>query len=98
MAPSAEDKAAAVDLKNKGNDAFKKHDWPAAIENYTKAIELDGTEPTYYSNRAQVQQLPHLRPFSVPARVADSITLCHRPTSRQKPTAMPCKTRQRPLS
>lgn len=55
MAPSAEDKAKAVELKNQGNDAFKKHDWPSAIDFYSKAIELDDTEPAYYSNRAQVE-------------------------------------------
>lgn len=59
MAPSAEDKAKAVDLKNKGNEAFKKHDWPTAIDFYCKAIELDDTEPTYYANRAQVGSQPH---------------------------------------
>lgn len=58
MAPSAEDKAKAVELKNQGNEAFKKHDWESAIAGYTKAIELDDTEPTYYSNRAQVQPRP----------------------------------------
>lgn len=55
MAPSEEDKTKAVDLKNQGNEAFKKHDWPAAIEFYSKAIELDDTQPTYYANRAQVR-------------------------------------------
>lgn len=55
MAPSAEDKAKAVELKNQGNEAFKKHDWPAAIDLYSKAIDLVDTEPAYYSNRAQVQ-------------------------------------------
>lgn len=58
MAPSAEDKAKAVELKNQGNEAFKKHDWPAAIDSYSKAIELDDTEPAYYSNRAQVGHPP----------------------------------------
>lgn len=56
MAPSAEDKAKAVELKNQGNEAFKKHDWESAIAAYSKAIELDDAEPTYYSNRAQVQR------------------------------------------
>lgn len=47
----------AVALKNEGNKAFAAHDWVTAIDCYTKAIELDPNEPTYYSNRAQVNQL-----------------------------------------
>jgi tetratricopeptide (TPR) repeat protein len=46
--------AAAVALKDQGNKAFAAHDWPSAIEFYTKAIEKDPNQPTYYSNRAQV--------------------------------------------
>ncbi|TAQ90402.1 hypothetical protein B7494_g1263 [Chlorociboria aeruginascens] len=45
--------AEAIELKNQGNKAFAAHDWPAAIDFYTKAIELNDKEPTYYSNRAQ---------------------------------------------
>lgn len=55
MAVSEGDKAKAVALKNKGNDAFKKHDWPTAIDFYTQAIKIDDTEPTYFANRAQVR-------------------------------------------
>jgi serine/threonine-protein phosphatase 5 len=47
----------AVTLKNQGNKAFAAHDWEGAIEYYTKAIELNPKEPTYYSNRAQVHTL-----------------------------------------
>lgn len=47
-------KEQAVALKNEGNKAFAAHDWLSAIDYYTKAIELDDTVPTYYSNRAQV--------------------------------------------
>ncbi|KAK0101012.1 hypothetical protein ONS96_006243 [Cadophora gregata f. sp. sojae] len=43
----------AVAFKNDGNKAFAAHDWPTAIDFYTKAIELDDQKPTYYSNRAQ---------------------------------------------
>ena len=32
----------AVALKNQGNKAFAAHDWPTAIDFYTKAIELNG--------------------------------------------------------
>ena len=43
----------AVDMKNKGNEAFKNKDWPTAIEFYTKAIDLNDKEVSFYSNRAQ---------------------------------------------
>lgn len=58
MAVSEDDKAKATALKNQGNDAFKKHDWPTAIDFYSKAIEVDDTEPTYFANRAQVRIPP----------------------------------------
>ena len=48
----------ATALKNKGNDAFKNQDWPAALEFYTKAIELWDKEPSFYTNRAQVIMHP----------------------------------------
>lgn len=54
MADSKVDEANA--LKNEGNKAFAAHDWRTAIEFYTKAIELNDKEPTFYSNRAQVCQ------------------------------------------
>ncbi|OQN98722.1 hypothetical protein B0A48_15388 [Cryoendolithus antarcticus] len=43
----------AVSLKNKGNDAFKAHDWPSAVDYYSKAIEANDQEPSFYTNRAQ---------------------------------------------
>ncbi|KIM94969.1 hypothetical protein OIDMADRAFT_34389 [Oidiodendron maius Zn] len=43
----------ATTFKNEGNKAFASHDWLAAIDLYTKAIELNPNEPAYYSNRAQ---------------------------------------------
>lgn len=48
------DKEAAIALKNKGNVAFGQHDWPTAIDFYTKAIDILDTEPTFFANRAQV--------------------------------------------
>ena len=30
------DKELAIELKNKGNAAFKAHDWPTALDFYTK--------------------------------------------------------------
>ncbi|KAK4127689.1 protein phosphatase 5 [Parathielavia appendiculata] len=43
----------AIEFKNQGNKAFAAHDWPSAIDFYTKAIELNDKEPTFWSNRAQ---------------------------------------------
>ncbi|KAK6833659.1 hypothetical protein PG987_008353 [Apiospora arundinis] len=43
----------AVAFKNDGNKAFSAHDWPKAIDLYSKAIELNDKEPTFYTNRAQ---------------------------------------------
>ena len=45
----------AVDFKNQGNKAFAAHDWAKAIELYTKAIELDPAQASFYTNRAQVR-------------------------------------------
>jgi serine/threonine-protein phosphatase 5 len=50
---TAEDKTAATALKQQGNKAFAGHDWPTAIEFYTKAI--DDTQPSFFCNRAQAQ-------------------------------------------
>lgn len=44
----------AIAFKEQGNKAFKEHDWPAAIDHYTKAIETYDKEPSFYTNRAQV--------------------------------------------
>ncbi|KAI9890519.1 MAG: hypothetical protein M1814_003858 [Vezdaea aestivalis] len=43
----------AVAFKQKGNKAFAEHDWPTAISFYTKAIEANDQEPSFYCNRAQ---------------------------------------------
>ena len=39
-------------MKNKGNDAFKNQRYEEAIDFYTKAIELDSSDVSFYSNRA----------------------------------------------
>ena len=48
--PSTEE---AVALKQKGNEAFAKHDWLAAVDLYTQAIEANNQDPSFYCNRAQ---------------------------------------------
>jgi serine/threonine-protein phosphatase 5 len=45
----------AVAFKDQGNKAFAAHDWQKAIELYTKAIELDPAQASFYTNRAQVR-------------------------------------------
>ncbi|KAK5064660.1 hypothetical protein LTR84_000494 [Exophiala bonariae] len=50
---AASDKTAATALKQKGNKAFAEHDWPTAIDFYTKAIEKYDQDPSFFCNRAQ---------------------------------------------
>jgi tetratricopeptide (TPR) repeat protein len=42
----------AEQFKDAGNKALQSGDATAAIENYTKAINADGTNHVYYSNRS----------------------------------------------
>ena len=49
---SEENKKEAERIKQGANDAFKAKKYPLAIEEYTKAIELDPTNHVYYGNRA----------------------------------------------
>lgn len=44
----------ALSLKQKGNQAFKDHDWLSSVHFYTKAIEANDQDPSFYANRAQV--------------------------------------------
>lgn len=48
------EREAASALKLEGNKAFSKHDWPTALDFYTKAIEKYDQDPSFFSNRAQV--------------------------------------------
>lgn len=49
---SAEERIAAENLKNQGNDLMKQDMHRAALEYYTRAIEIDDNNAIYYSNRA----------------------------------------------
>lgn len=53
----------AVEFKNQGNKAFSHGDYPTAITFYSKAIDADASEPTFFTNRAQV-----CKPDFAPAR------------------------------
>jgi stress-induced-phosphoprotein 1 len=44
--------AAAEAKKNEGNEAFKHGKWELAVEKYSEAIAIDGTNHVYYSNRS----------------------------------------------
>ncbi|KAL4919466.1 hypothetical protein BDW62DRAFT_209685 [Aspergillus aurantiobrunneus] len=50
---ASQDREAATALKVQGNKAFAQHEWPAAIDFYTKAIEKYDKEPSFFGNRAQ---------------------------------------------
>ncbi|KKY15797.1 putative serine threonine protein phosphatase ppt1 [Phaeomoniella chlamydospora] len=43
----------AVEFKVQGNKAFAAHDWPTAIDFYTKAIEKYDQDASFFCNRAQ---------------------------------------------
>lgn len=51
-APGSEDAAKADQLKNDGNKYMSAKDYGAALDAYTKAIELNAGSPVFYSNRA----------------------------------------------
>jgi len=42
----------AVEAKNKGNDAFQKKDFGAAVKYFTEAIDLDPGNHVLFSNRS----------------------------------------------
>jgi tetratricopeptide (TPR) repeat protein len=44
--------AAAQRFKEHGNQAYKKQDYSKAITFYSKAIEIDQLDPSYFTNRA----------------------------------------------
>ncbi|GEQ72314.1 hypothetical protein JCM33374_g6001 [Metschnikowia sp. JCM 33374] len=60
-------KEQAVALKDQGNAFLKEQKYQEAIDAYTKAIELDGSNPIFYSNRAQV----HIKMESYGSAIAD---------------------------
>ncbi len=47
----------ALALKQKGNQAFKEHDWLNSVHFYTKAIEANDKDPSFFANRAQVSPI-----------------------------------------
>ena len=60
---SDEDKKRALDIKQEGNQYFAKKEWKAAIDSYSKAIDVDPTDATFYSNRsASYMQLQQQQP------------------------------------
>jgi small glutamine-rich tetratricopeptide repeat-containing protein alpha len=50
--PSAADKSAAETHKQRGNTLMSSKSFQQAVDAYSEAIRLDGTNPVYYSNRA----------------------------------------------
>jgi len=51
MSGSVDVSAANVE-KDMGNECFAKNDWVGAVHHFTKAIELDGNNHVFYSNRS----------------------------------------------
>ncbi|XP_040580219.1 small glutamine-rich tetratricopeptide repeat-containing protein alpha [Lepeophtheirus salmonis] len=50
--PSPEDKERAEQLKAEGNEALRNENAKEAIDKYSKAIEIDGSNQVFYCNRA----------------------------------------------
>lgn len=63
----------ANELKVQGNKAFAQHDWPKAIDYYTQAIEKNGSDPSFYCNRAQVREMASARVVPLPLTVTDIV-------------------------
>ena len=47
-----ESRQQALSIKQEGNQLFAKKEWKMAIDSYTRAIEEDPTDSTFYSNRS----------------------------------------------
>lgn len=54
----------ALEEKEKGNTAYKKRDFTAALEHYDKAIELDPTNVTFLTNKSGRSITLHEHPSS----------------------------------
>ncbi|CAD5210519.1 unnamed protein product [Bursaphelenchus xylophilus] len=52
ISESDDPKKAAQDVKNEANKYFKEQKYDKAVELYSRAIELDPTDPIFYSNRS----------------------------------------------
>ena len=55
----------ALEQKELGNAAYKKKDFEVAISHYDKAIELDGTNITFRTNKAGML-IQFLKGFKAP--------------------------------
>lgn len=55
----------ADELKQKGNEAFKRNEFKLACEIFTEAIELDATNHVLYSNRSAARVILILCVFFV---------------------------------
>lgn len=90
----------AVDLKNKGNKAFAAGDFITAVDLYSKAIERNDKEPTFFTNRAQVSEpIPSVQWPRHAGRVTNLVpSLLLRHTSKPKPMDMPLPMPERRLT
>ncbi|KAN0063670.1 hypothetical protein ACQY0O_003719 [Thecaphora frezii] len=72
--PSPQDKASAAEAKERGNALFKSAAYAKAIDQYSRAIQLDPTEPAYLTNRAAAyMSLKMYKPALSDCRLANDL-------------------------
>ncbi|EPQ27037.1 uncharacterized protein PFL1_05321 [Pseudozyma flocculosa PF-1] len=84
-----EQKAEAAEAKERGNVLFKSAAYGKAIDEYSRAIDLDPTEPAYLTNRAAAyMSLKMYRPALSDCRLANDLQCKQSPDGTAQPKTL----------